>query len=330
MGWEQRPGAGWVVPAGIGALTTLGAISLFIGASAVSLGDLLAGDEFASTIFWTSRVPRLVAVVLTGASMGVAGLIMQALTRNRFVAPSTAGTVESATLGLLAATVWAPAASVGVKMVIASAFALAGTAIFLALVQRIRLADTVTVPLLGIMLGAVMSGITTFFAFRYDLLQTLVTWINGDFSGTLRGRYELLWFVAATTLASFVFARRFTVAGLGRDVATNLGVDHGRTVALGFALVSITSGIVVVVVGVIPFLGLVVPNLVTMRLGDDLSRVVPITALGGALFLLIADIGSRTIRAPYELPVGTLVGVVGGALFIALLMGARRPSGGGA
>lgn len=309
--------------AGGAALTVAAAASLFVGVSSVSFGDLVAGDAEAATVFWTSRVPRMFAVVLAGSSISVAGLVMQALTQNRFVSPSTAGTVESATLGIVGATIVVPAAPLGFKMLLAVLCSLAGTAVFLAFVRRLRVADPIYVPLTGIMIGAVVSGITVFLAYRFDLLQSLVTWTNGDFSGTLRGRYELLWIVAATSAAVVAFAHRFTVAGLGRDVAVGLGVDHGAVVMVGLALVSVTAAVVVVVVGAIPLLGLVVPNLVTLRLGDHLARVVPATAVGGALFLLVADVASRTIRSPYEVPVGAIVGVVGGATFVVLLLRER-------
>lgn len=309
----------------IGALTLLGvaAVSVFVGVSAISPVDLLSGDDHQRTIFLTSRVPRLAAIVLAGSAMGVAGLIMQGLTQNRFVAPSTAGTIESASLGLLVATLLFGSASIALKMGVAVVFALAGTAVFLALLQRLRFADIIVVPLVGIMFGAVISAVTTFFAFRSDLLQTLSAWTNADFSGTLRGRYELLYLVAVLTLVAYRYADRFTVAGMGREAAVNLGVDHRRTVFLGMSLVATVSAVVVVVAGAIPFLGLVAPNVATMVVGDNMRRVLPVTAIGGALFLLVCDILSRTIRYPYEVPVGTVVGVIGGFAFIGIIARSR-------
>lgn len=304
-------------------LLVVGALSLFVGVSAVSPWDLLAGDEQQRTIFVTSRVPRLVAIVLAGSAMAVAGLIMQGLTQNRFVAPSTAGTIESATLGLLVATMWFGSTSVLGKMVVAVAFALVGTGVFLALVQRLRFADIIVVPLVGIMFGAVIEATTDFFAFRADLLQTLAAWTTADFSATLRGRYELLYLVALLTFVAYRYADRFTVAGMGRDHAVNLGVDHRRTVTIGLGIVATVSAVVVVVVGAIPFLGLVAPNVTTMIVGDNVRRVLPVTALTGAIVLLVCDILGRTIRYPFEVPVGTVMGVVGGVIFIALIARTR-------
>ena len=309
-------------------LTVVSAWSLFIGVSDIGLSDLLRAESSKMLLFVESRVPRLAAILLSGSAMGVVGLIMQSLVRNRFVAPTTAGTVDAASLGLAIATVWFASASVFLKMTIAVIFALAGTALFMALVQRLRYAaDIIVVPLIGIMLGGVIQAAATFIALRYDLLQSLSAWTNGDFSGILRGRYELLYLVGAMTVMAYLFANRFTLAGMGRDVAVNLGVNYHRVLYGGMALAASVSAVVVVVVGGIPFLGLVVPNLVTMTMGDNLRRVLPLTAVSGAFFVLVCDIVSRTIRFPYEIPVGTVVGVVGGAIFLALVLRSRFSAG---
>lgn len=305
-------------------LVLAGAASLFVGVSELSPLDLLTADEHQIRIFLVSRVPRLAAALLAGASMSVAGLIMQHLARNRFVAPSTAGTIESATLGILVATVLFTGASLLVKMLIAVAFAMAGTAIFLALLRRITFRDVILVPLVGLMFGGVIRALTTFVAYRLDLLQTLNSWTTGDFSGVLRGRYELLWIAAAVAAVAYLYADRFTMAGLGRDLSVNLGLSYERTVSAGLAIVAAVTGITVVVVGAVPFLGLIVPNLVTMALGDNLRRGLPLTALAGAGFVLICDVVGRLIRFPYEIPVGTVVGVVGSVAFLALIMRGRR------
>ena len=309
-------------------LTAVSAWSLFIGVSDIDISDLLRAESSRMLLFVVSRVPRLAAILLSGSAMGVVGLIMQSLVRNRFVAPTTAGTVDAASLGLVIATIWFADASVFLKMTIAVIFALAGTALFMALVQRLRYAaDIIVVPLIGIMLGGVIQAAATFLALRFDLLQSLSAWTNGDFSGILRGRYELLYLVGAMTVVAYLFANRFTLAGMGRDVAVNLGVNYHRVLYGGMALAASVSAVVVVVVGGIPFLGLVVPNLVTMTMGDNLRRVLPLTAVSGAFFVLVCDIVSRTIRFPYEIPVGTVVGVVGGAIFLTLVLRSRFNAG---
>lgn len=315
-GTRRRP-ALW--PA-VGAVLLLAVVSLFVGVSSVSPAALLAGDAAAWQTFLVSRVPRTLAVVLAGMALSISGFVLQLMTRNRFVEPSTVGTVESATAGILVATLLVPAAPIVAKMGIAAVFAIAGTALFLTVLRRLPLRDTLIVPLVGIMLGGVIGAVTTFFAYRFDLLQTLNTWMIGDFSGLIRGRYELLWIVAALAVLGYICADRFTVAGMGQDFTTNLGLNYRLTMNLGLVLVSLISAVVVVVVGAIPFLGLIVPNLVSLLIGDNVRRAVPWIAVFGAGFVLLCDILGRTIRFPYEVPVGVVVSVVGSLLFIVLLV----------
>ena len=248
---------------------------MFVGVSDVSLPDLLAGDPAAAEVFWISRVPRTLAVLLAGMAVAVAGLIMQLMARNRFVEPSTVGTVESATLGILVVTVFAPQAPVPAKMLVASVFALLGTALFLAILRRLPARNTLLIPLVGIILGGIIAAVTTFFAYRYDLLQTLSNWMIGDFSGVLRGRYELLWIVAVLMLLGMLAADRFTVAGMGQDFTTNLGLNYARTMRLGLVIVSLISAVVVTTVGAVPFLGLVVPNIVSLILATTSAGPFP-------------------------------------------------------
>lgn len=308
------------------AVATLACVSLLTGVSDVSVSALLAGElsDRVWTVLMVSRVPRTLALILAGASMAVAGLIMQMLARNRFAEPSTVGTVESASLGLLTVTLLAPAAPVFGKMLVAAVFALAGTGLFLVILSRLPLRSALIVPLVGLMLGGVIDAVTTFFAYRFDLLQSLAAWTTGDFSGVIQGRYELLWIAFALTLIACLVADRFTIAGMGRDLAVNLGLAYWRIVTLGLVVVALVTATVVVSVGVIPFLGLIVPNIVSLIMGDNLRRSIPWVALSGAGLVLACDIVGRTIRAPYEIPIGTVVGVVGSAIFLYLLLRQRH------
>lgn len=315
------------IAAAIIIVALLALISLFIGVSDVSFSTLFGADRSsrAAEVLLVSRVPRTLAIILAGMSMAVAGMIMQMLTRNRFVEPSTAGTVESASLGILLVILFAPETPVFGKMLIASITALAGTAIFLRILRSIPLRSILVVPLVGLMLGGIISAITTFIAYRFDLLQSLNSWTTGDFSGVLRGRYELLWLSFFLTVMAYIAADRFTVAGLGEDFTTNLGLNYRRIVTLGLVIVSMVSASVVVTVGMIPFLGLIVPNVVSLFIGDNVRRTVPWVAILGAGLVLACDIVGRLIRFPYEIPIGTMMGVVGSAIFLYLLLrrGAR-------
>ncbi|WP_166435961.1 ABC transporter permease [Cellulomonas shaoxiangyii] len=309
------------------ALPLLAVVSLFVGVADVAPADLLRLDADAWGLVALSRGPRTAALLLAGASTAAVGTIMQMLARNRFAEPSTTGTVEFAVLGLLVVTLLAPGLPVAGKVVVATVFALAGTALFLAVLRRVPLRSPLVVPLVGIVLGGVVSAVATFIAYRTDLLQSLAAWTTGDFSGVLAGRYEMLWVAGALAVVAYVVADRFTVAGLGEAFTTNLGLNHRRTVSTGLVIVSVVSAVVVVTVGVVPFLGLVVPNVVSLLRGDDVRRSLPWVATFGAGLVLACDLIGRLVRYPYEVPVGVVVGVVGSVLFLWLLL--RRDTGAG-
>lgn len=304
----------------------LALVSLFIGVSNVSIGTLLSGSQEgrATQVMLVSRIPRTLAILLAGSSLAIAGLVMQIIVRNRFVEPSTAGTTEAASLGFLVVTLFAPAWPLFGKMMVAALFALAGTALFLRILRFVPLRDVLLVPLVGIMLGGVIGAITSFFAYRFNLLPSLLAWSMGDFSGVLRGRYELLWFGLAATVLAYIAADRFTVAGMGQDFTTNLGLNYKRVMTLGLVIVSIVSAVVLVSVGSIPFLGLIVPNVVSLMIGDNMRQTVPWVAVLGAAFVLACDIIGRLIRFPYEVPISVVVGVIGSGLFLYLLLRKRH------
>jgi iron complex transport system permease protein len=335
---QQAPAAGRraarrvPLPAAIAGVGLLAVVSLFVGVIDLGPGAVLrdlidpgaAGD--AIRLLLVNRLPRTVAVVLTGAALAIVGLIMQMLARNRFVEPSTIGTVEWASLGLLGVTILTPALPVAGKLGVAAACALIGTAVFLRVLRAVPLRDALVVPLVGLMLSGVVGALATFVAFRFDLLQSLGAWTLGDFSGVLRGRYELLWLVAVLAVVAYVAADRFTVAGMGEDVATNFGLNHAAVLRLGLAIVAVVTAVVVVVVGAVPFLGLVVPNLVSLTIGDDVRRGLPWVAVLGAGLTLAADLLGRVVRFPYEIPVGVVMGVLGSGLFLWFLL-RREPTG---
>jgi iron complex transport system permease protein len=308
-------------------------ISVGIGAGDLSwsalFNDLLAGrlDSDAWQLLLISRVPRTLALLLAGVSLAVAGMMMQMLVRNRYVEPSTAGTMESAALGMLTVALLAPGLPVVGKMLVATAFAMTGTLLFLAILRRVPLRSPFMVPLVGLVLGGVVEATTTFFAYRYEMLQSLRAWTVGDFSGVLRGRYELLWIGLGLSCAAMLAADRYTVVGMGRDFTTNLGLNHRKLLLTGLLIVSAIAAVVVVTVGSIPFLGLIVPNAVSMLLGDNVRRSVPWVALLGGGFVLACDILGRLVHFPYEIPIGTVVGIVGSALFLTLLLNRRTRAG---
>ena len=303
---------------GIVVVALLLVASLFTG-----VYDIFGADDGAQ-MFAITRIPRTIALVLAGAAMAMSGLIMQLMTQNRFVEPSTTGTTEWAGLGLIAVMIIAPGAGLLTKMTVAIIFSFVGTMVFFLFLRKVTLRSSMIVPIIGIMLGAVVGSVSTFIALQFDALQNLGVWFAGSFTSVLRGSYEVLWIVLLVGIAVFIVADRLTVAGLGEDIATNVGVNYQRVLLMGTGLVAVATGVVTVVVGNLPFLGLIVPNVVSMIRGDDLRSNLPWVCLLGIAIVTVCDLIGRTIIMPFEVPVSLILGIVGAAVFIALLLRQRR------
>ncbi|KQR49065.1 iron ABC transporter permease [Microbacterium sp. Leaf161] len=303
---------------GILVVLALLVVSLFTGVYDI------AGAADGAEMFQITRVPRTIALVLAGAAMAMAGLVMQLLTQNRFVEPTTTGTTEWAGLGLLTVMVLVPNPSIPLRMAGAIIAAFIGTMVFFAFLRRVSLKSSLIVPIVGIMLGAVVGSVSTYFALVTDSLQAIGVWFAGSFTSVLRGQYEMLWIVAIVGVVVFVVADRLTIAGLGEEIATNVGVDYNRVILLGTVLIAVTTGVVTVIVGNLPFLGLIVPNIVSMVRGDDLRSNLPWVCLLGIAIVTVCDIIGRTIIMPFEVPVSLILGIVGAIVFILLLLRQRR------
>ncbi|PID26000.1 ABC transporter permease [Sporosarcina sp. P7] len=303
----------------ITAVILLSFLSLFVGASRITPADLLDWRSEATEILLISRVPRLVAIVLAGAGMSIAGLIMQQLSRNKFVSPTTAGTLDATKLGILVSMLIFTNATLLEKMAVSFTFALLGTFLFMQILDRIKFKDAIFIPLVGLMFGNILSSISTFFAFKANVIQNMSAWLQGDFSMIMKGRYELLYISIPVLIITYLYANRFTVAGMGEDFSKNLGLAYKSIVNIGLILVALITTTVVLTVGLIPFLGLIIPNIVSIFKGDHLQKTLPHTALLGAIFLLICDILGRVIIFPYEISISLMVGVIGSAIFLFLL-----------
>ena len=306
------------------ACVVLLALSLMTGEYHITLAGLLAGDDDMWRMFFISRVPRTAALVFAGLAMSFSGVIMQRLTQNRFVEPTTAGTAEWAGLGVLLCMLYLPGATPMVRMVVATATAFVGTMIFLGFISRIRARRSAIVPLVGLMLGAVVSAITTYLAIGANLLQAVTSWRSGGFAHVVRGFYEPLWAVAIIAVATFLMANYFTIAGLGKDVATSLGLRYGVTMGVGVTMVALASGVTSVVVGFIPFLGLVVPNIISALRGDDVRSGLPWVAVLATALIVGCDLIGRVVVRPMEIPVSVIMGVIGSVTFLAIVLSMRN------
>lgn len=301
-------------------LVVFGIISLFIGVIRINLDDIFSLSATQLEIILLTRIPRLIAILLTGMSLSICGLIMQQLTQNKFVSPTTAGTMDCAKLGILISLIFFAGASFFTQALIASIFALLGSFIFIQILRKIKLKDVIFVPLIGLMFGGIINAITTFFAYALNYIQNIQGWLQGSMANVMQGNYELLYISLPLFILAYFLAHKITIAGMGEDLALNLGVSYNTILFSGLIIVSIITSVVIVSVGVIPFLGLIIPNLVAIYRGDNLKKNLIYIALCGALFLLVCDIISRLVIFPFEMPLSITTGILGSLIFIFLLL----------
>lgn len=297
-------------------LIILSLVSIFLGAKNINIVDVLQGNSDALHLMAVSRFPRLISILVAGSAMSICGLIMQQISQNKFVSPTTGATIDSAQLGIVIAMVLIPGATVMQKAIIAFVFSLVGTLMFMTFLRNLKVKNIVFVPLVGIMFGNIIGSITTYIGYEFDIMQNVGSWMQGNFSMILKGNYELLYLAIPLMVLAFVYAHKFTVAGMGEDFATNLGLDYKKIVNLGLIIVSIVTVCVVITAGQIPYIGLIIPNIVSLYKGDNVHENIWDIALFGAIFVLICDIVARIMIYPYELSVGLTVGVIGSAIFL--------------
>lgn len=301
-------------------LIILSCISVFIGVNDIKIMDLLTFNQEKIEVFFISRIPRLISILVAGAGMSICGLIMQQISRNKFVSPTTGSTIDSAQLGLVITMILIPSAGIAGKMIISFIFALSGTFMFMKILKNLKVKNAVFVPLVGIMFGNIIGAATTFIGYKYNIMQDVTSWMQGNFSMILKGNYEMLYITIPLIVLAYLYANKFTIAGMGEDFATNLGLDYSKVVNIGLTIVAVVTVSVVITVGSIPFIGLIVPNIVSMYKGDNLRECIWHTGLFGAIFVLICDIFSRVTIYPYEIPIGLTVGVIGSILFLTMIL----------
>ncbi|MDR6711593.1 iron complex transport system permease protein [Pseudomonas hunanensis] len=298
--------------------------SLAVGARELAWTQLLTLHSDTWLTLTASRLPRLAALILVGIGLAVCGVILQQIVRNRFVEPATCGGLDAAKLGILLSLGLAPAAGTLLRMLFALAMCFAASLLFVAIIRRIRAKNAVLVPVIGLMYGGVLSALAEFYAYRFNLLQSMQGWLLGDFSKVVQGRYEIIYVILPIIVLTYLYAHRFTVVGMGEGMATSLGLNYTANVVLGLILVAVTVSASVITVGSIPFVGLVVPNLIALCYGDNLRRTLPLVALGGAALLLVCDLVGRLLIYPFEVPIGLTAGSLGGVIFLALIIWRHR------
>lgn len=298
-------------------------IALAIASVFTGAYDILKEGNSSQMIFIT-RIPRTLALMLAAVAMSLSGIVMQLISQNKLVEPTTTGTIEWAGLGLLLVYVIIPNPSLFQRTTGAIIASFIGSMVFFYLLRNIKLKSSLFVPIVGIMLGAVISAVSTFIGLEFNMTQVIEVWFQGSFAPIQRGRYEYLFVIILITIAIYRYADKLTIAGLGEDITTNLGLDYNQIILRANILIAIACGIVAAVIGNIPFLGLIIPNIVSLFRGDDLRANIPWVCLVSMIVMLASDILSRIIIAPFELPVSLILGSAGSIIFIVILLNQRR------
>lgn len=175
------------------------------------------------------------------------------------------------------------------------------------------------IPLIGIMLGNVINSVTGFIAYKFDLIQNINSWLQGNFSLIIKGKYELLYLGIPFFLIAYIYADKFTIAGIGEDFSSNLGLNRENIVMIGLIIVSVITSIIVVTIGSIPYIGLIIPNIVSIYKGDNMKKSLFDIAVLGSLFLLICDLIGRIVIFPYEMSISVIVSIIGSIIFLFLI-----------
>lgn len=270
-------------------------------------------------IIWQSRLPRTLALILSGSSMALSGLLMQTLSRNPFAGPSTTGTVEGAKFGILFSMLLFPVVPSWIKLLMGFGGASFATLLFFFILDQAKDRQVWDVPLLGTLYGQIIGAAAAAIAYHFDLVQSVATWQQGNFSRVQIGSYEWLWAVLPIIILVYHWHPQISLMQLGRDAAMSLGLHYDRMHRILTGLVALIVAVNVMSVGVLPFLGIIIPNLIRIIYGDRTSWSIPIVMMSGASFVLVCDLIARTLIAPYEMPVGLIMTIFGGIIFLVMV-----------
>ncbi len=289
-------------------------------------------DPIVESALWVVRFPRIVMAIVVGAALAAAGAVMQAIFGNPLAEPGVVGVSSGAALGAATAIVLGFAA-IGDFAI--AAFAFAGGLLATLLVYVVSRAngrtEVVTLLLTGIAVNAFAGAGLAFalFAASTASREQIIFWQLGSLNGALWNELLVVVVVAVVGVtAAVLLGRRYDLLALGERNARHLGLDVERLRLVSIVIVALLTGVAVAFVGIIAFVGLVVPHVMRMLLGPQHRALIVYSALGGAVLMLAADLLARTVVPGAELPIGMLTSLVGGPFFFFLLWRQRRRSGG--
>ncbi len=316
----------------VGALLVVGLGALALGGVHLSWREVWSGltgaasSPEARVIVREIRLPRVLLAMLVGAALAVSGTALQALLRNPLADPYVLGISSGAALGAIIA-LWVGGRLAAASPLVAFAGALVTMAWVYLLGRRAGRLASYTLVLAGVITASFLSAVILFVL---TLLSTrdvrgIAFWLMGDLSVVTETQLRILLpVVVLGIVALYAFAKDLNVLLLGEEEAAHLGVNVARVQTAVYVLASLLTGVAVSVSGAIGYLGLLVPHLGRMVVGNDHRTLLPTAALGGAIVLTLSDTLARTVVAPAELPVGAVTALAGAPVFIYLLRRTAR------
>jgi len=329
-------GQRFALPLALAILVALAFAAIALGRYSLTLAEVLdvlrhgpsaaGADDTAAAIVWQIRLPRIGVAIFVGAALAAAGAAFQQLFRNPLVAPDTLGVSAGAALGALVAIVLG-ATFVAIQ-VAAFAGGLLAVLVVMIVASRLRAFDPiVTLILTGVVIASLLgAGIafTKFVADPYNQLPAITFWLMGSFASSTHRELVAVALPVTLCLAVLaILAWRINVLALPDDEARALGLDTQRTRAGVIAAATLATSACVAVSGIIGWVGLIVPHMARLIVGPDFSRLLPLSAVMGAAFMLAIDTAARVVLT-LELPPGILTAVLGTPLFLVLLARTRR------
>ncbi len=296
------------------------------GTASVSWRDAIAGDPTARTVLFDIRLPRVLLAALVGAALASAGVTFQTLLRNPLADPFILGVSGGAACGAAVMTALGFARIPGVVSITAFIGACGATAAVFILARRREYTDPTRLLLSGLVLNALFSAIIliAFALSPANDLTAALRWMMGTLFGAAWSDVLLLLaFVTVAMIALITIAGDLRMLAFGEDDAKSRGVNTERIKLIGFAAGSIVTGAAVAVSGIIGFVGLLVPHLIRLIWRRDYRVLLPLSALGGATLLVLADLASRLTLPNSELPVGAFTAILGVPFFLSLLRRSR-------
>lgn len=306
----------------------IGAVRISPAEVTGAVGRLLSGTDPTADpvdfIVTQLRVPRVLEATIVGAGLAAAGAIAQAIVHNPIADPHILGLSSGAGLGAVIVLTVVGTGLLGTLTLPLAAFLgalVTGIVVYL-LARGARGLEVTPLIMMGVAASSLLSGVTSLLVLSGDSqgTQNVMYWLLGSFAGAqwrLVGVSAVC--VGAAGLATLVLARKLNLMALGDESAAALGIRPGKVRVGMFALCALMTGATVAVAGSIGFIGLVMPNLARLLVGDDYRRIVPVSMLLGALVLLWADTVARSVLAPGEIPIGVLTAFIGVPVLVVAL-----------